>query len=534
MGIQDLTFDDLPEVGKRKGASALSFDDVPSKPEDPGAMKAGLIGFGRMSDKIFQGVKQASLGAQSLLPNAIGEAAKLELDRMKQEQQFRDEGYAPLQEQHPIATMAGEVGPLLPLPMGGSVRAAMGISALPGLVEYGSPEEKLARGGAGAIGGAAGYGVGKLIGAAASPGMKATSPEVERLARAAAAEGIPLDAAQVTGNQVLQNAKAALGRIPWTATGQQAKAAEQQGAYNAAILRRLNTGARAATPDVMADAFSATVNKIQDAANSVALTADDKFVSDIASVEKTFLRRLPTDQKPIIQSYLDDLTEIIGKEGALPGDVYNKTRSELGKIAANTSNNTVREGAKGLQKALDSMFDRQAPKEAVTAMKQARSEYSKYLTTAEALKKGRSTTGDIPPKQMYAQAQQDIPGFERGGGGDFNDLVRAGRQFLPDPVPNSGTPERLLYQNLLTAGTLSGMGALGGAFMSDETGKNNAIPGAVLGLGGFGLSKGAQALLNSPALTKYLMSELLTEQEKRLLAQSGGLLGLGYASGVSP
>jgi hypothetical protein len=237
---------------------------------------------------------------------------------------------------------------------------------------------------------------------------------------------------------------------------------------------------------------------------------------------------LPTDQKPVIGSYLEDLTNIIGKEGGLPGDVYNSTRSELGRIAAETNNNTVRQGAKDLQRVLDDAFDRQAPKEAVRDMKEARSQYAKYLTTAEAQKKGRSTAGDIPAKQAYAQALQDIPGFERKTG-DFEDLVRAGRKFLPDPTPNSGTPERLMYQNLLTAGSMGGLGALGGTLSGGD-----AVSGASLGLAGFGVSKGAQGLLHSPQFTKYLMSHKLTEAEKKLLARSGGLLGLGIASGNSP
>ena len=520
-----LTPVDGDPFSEKKGAYKLRavkgnpFEEV--KTDDPGALGAALIGFGRMSDRLLQGGKQAALTLGKVIPGAVGQSSADELARMREVEQFRDEGYKPLQEQRPVATMLGESAPLVALPMGGSIKAAAAIGAMPGLLEYGSPEDKLKRGAAGAVGSGVGHGVGKAIGAVVSPGMKAASPEVDRLAEVAAREGIPLDASQRTGNQVLQNMKAALSRIPWTASGQQARAAKQGEAFNEAVLRHAGTNAKAATPDVMADAFTAITQKMGDAANSVALTLDDAAVAKIAEVEKNFLRRLPTDQKAVIRSYLEDLTEAIGKEGAIPGDVYNKTRSELGRLAFSTENITVREGAKGLQKALDDAFDRQAPEEAVRAMKEARKEYSRYMTIESAVKKGRSQDGNISPKQLYAQAQQDIPGFARGGGGEFNDVVRAGRQFLPDAVPNSGTPERLMYQNLIAGGAMSGLGATGGLLTTGD-----ASAGALAGLGGFGASKALQGMLNSPQLTKYLMTQVLTEEQKRLLAQMGGKLGL--------
>lgn len=527
----DMTDTQLAQALHAKFYSDLPYEQVASKlgvqmPEkvktdDPGIMGSIGIGFGRMTDNLMQGVTQAGAHVMGAMNPALKPYAEDYLARQKQQQQFKDEGYKPLQEQHPIATAVGESAPLLAVPAGGSLRAAMALGALPGLIEYGTPEEKLARGGAGAAGNAVGLGVGKVIGKALSPGLEAASPEAGRLADVMASNGIPLDAAQVTGNQVLQNTKAALAKIPWTANGQQARDAAKQTAFNQSVLKFIGSDAKAATPDVMGDAYNAITSKMNDAANSVTLQLDEAALNKLGAVEKNFLRRLPTDQKQIVKSYIDDILEA-GANGGIPGDIYNKTRSDLGKLAFDTENSTIREGVKGIQKVLDDAFDRQAPKEAVDAMREARAQYSKYQTVANSLKKARSTDGNIPAKQLYAQAQHDIPGFERKTG-DFVDLVRGGRQFLPDPIPNSGTPERALYQNLLTAGSMSGLGAASGALAGGDP-----ISGASLGLAGFGLSKGAQGLLNSPMLTKYLMAKVLEERKKELLAQgmaSAGLLG---------
>lgn len=501
----------------------------PQAPEDPGTLASIGIGFGRTADKMLQGVKQAGLAAGSLLPGSLGASASSALDEQKATQAFRDSGYAPLQEQHPLGTLAGEALPLLAVPMGGSVRAAMALGSLPGLVSYGTPGEKLAQGVGGAVGSAAGYGVGKAIGSVISPGIRPGSPEVERLAQTAAENNLPLDAAQRTGNPVLQNVKAALGTIPWTASSQAAKEAQRQTAYNASLLKYIGVQADAATPDVMSDAYKSITGGLNSAAQNVALTLDDKAVSGLADVEKTYLRRLPTDQKPVINSYLQDLTELIGVPGGIPGDVYAKTRSELGRIASGTNNITLREGAKGLQRVLDDAFDRQAPPESVALMKEARGQYAKYLTLTSALEKSRNPAGNLGPKQVYAQAQQDIPGFERDRG-NFANLVRAGRQFLPEPIPNSGTPQRQMYTNLLTAGSMSGLGALAGAMAPGEN--KQVLPGAALGLAGFGLSRGAQGALNSQWLSKYLASQMLTDAQKAALARGGGLLGLLAGGGA--
>jgi hypothetical protein len=56
--------------------------------------------------------------------------------------------------------------------------------------------------------------------------------------------------------------------------------------------------------------------------------------------------------------------------------------------------------------------------------------------------------------------QRSTPGFERGAGGEIGDVARAGRQFLPDAVPDSGTSQRAMYQGILTAGSMGGLGSL--------------------------------------------------------------------------
>lgn len=518
--------------------------DAPqATPDDPGIAKSVELGFGRASDKFLQGLKQAGLGIAGVLSEALPQSLKdpaqaalaNQLQAQQDTQSFRDSAYTPLQQQHPIATMAGEAAPFVALPMARTLTGATVAGALPGLLSYGDTKERAVSGGAGAVGGGAGYGVGKVIGNVVSPAMQAADPEVARLAQVAAQNKVPLDVAQITQNPVLQNAKAALDSIPWTANAQAASKAAQQQAFNKAVLGFSGGNATSATPDVMGDIYKNIIQKKIDAATGVSLSLDEPALTKLADVESSNLRRLPTDQKQLISSYVDDILN--SANNPISGDVYAKTRSTLGQIANSTENNNLREGAKGLQGVLDDMFDRTASPDQVQQMQQFRDQYSKYMTTTGALQRARSGS-DIPAKPLYAQAQQDIPGFERNTG-DFANLVRAGRQFLPDPVANSGTVPRQIYTQLLSAGSLPITSLLGGgaqyALLPDAGGERHVTGGALAGLGlGMLTSKGASAALRSPLMAKYLQSALLNDAQKLALARTGGLLGYAAAPVGAP
>lgn len=74
------------------------------------------------------------------------------------------------------------------------------------------------------------------------------------------------------------------------------------------------------------------------------------------------------------------------------------------------------------------------------------------------------------------------------GGGEMADLARIGQRFLKDPIPNSGTAERLSVLGLLGGG--------GAAF--------GVGPAALAtGVGGGAVTRG---LLDSPVLARYMLS----------------------------
>lgn len=515
----------------------------------PGAAPGGKsadafnVFMGERGQEMWDVLRKGGLGTGAILAELLPEKLKgkvqdavarrgMAIDR---EQSLRDAGggkeaMGALAEEFPVASIAGPATVDMSVPMGpitkgaGMLRTAAEM-AVPGMIPGVLTREEqganaMLSGGATAVGSALTGGIGRM----AAPGMRAASPEAARLVDVAAREGIPLDAAQRTGSKVLQNTKAALNSIPWTAGAQQADEAARQAAYNTAILKRLKSNASAATPDVLADVHSRIVGDLGKAVEGVTLAVDDPLFEKLAAVEAKHLRKLPSNQRQEIIGYFDDIVGSIDK--GIPGDAYATARSELGRLAYGSSHPQVVDAAKAIQKALDEAFDTQAPAAKVALMKEARPAYKLYMEVTDALAKSRNTEGNISPKQFYASVQRATPGFERGAGGEVGDIARAGRQFLPDAVPDSGTSQRAMYQGILTAGSLGGLGALGSSAMGGDP-----TTGAMLGLGGFAASKAARRALNSPGFVNHLgRGAALTQQQRALIARSGGLAGLGLAS----
>jgi len=119
--------------------------------EDPGLGKTLLIGAGRTFDRIGK-------GAQQMYYSATGDDKALA--DLKAQAESDDAAYAPLKKARPFATGVGESLPSMAIPGGGAATlwgnvARMGAAgAIPGMLEYGSVEDRLKRGATGAVAGA--------------------------------------------------------------------------------------------------------------------------------------------------------------------------------------------------------------------------------------------------------------------------------------------------------------------------------------------------------------------------------------------
>jgi len=496
--------------------------------EDMSAFDAARVGIWRGLSQVGAGVQQGVYGLGSILgvPGADQKQAELAASQAE-----ADRLYKPLQKAQPLATAIGETMPAFAVPIGSGL--SLGKTALrmaiPGILQgglsYGSLEDRAKDAAAQGVGGALGAGAGALIGKAISPAAgaaaRAANPELDRLAKVASDAGIKLTPAQAGGGKFAQGVESALDTIPMTVGGQQAVKEAQYAAFNRKVLSGIGADATKATPDVLADSAVKIGARMDEGTTGVVVPLTDSTRALVGGIRDNYLKRLPEEIRVKVGNVADDL---LNAGPSISGEQYKLFSEDIAAAARATTDKKTERALYGLRNVLDEAYKASAPPEKVAAYLEGRAQWKNLLTITDALEKSRSVTGDIPAKQYYAAVQRFNANVPRGGGGEVADVARMGRQFLVDPVNNSGTAFRNAFTNLLSAGAFGGLGGLGSLAAGGDP-----VKGMELGLLGFGLSKGAQRLYNSP----YPANQLLSEEAKRLLARSGGLLGAGAGGAMN-
>lgn len=405
----------------------------------------------------------------------------------------------------------------LPIPALNTIGGAALTGAAMGAVQPTAPGESAAANvGLGALGGAAGQGAANLIGRAVAPIQSALSPADQQLANVLKTNGVPMDLAQATNSKPLRIVNSIFDNLPFTSGVEEAKRAAQQEAFNKAVLASTGTDATKATPEVIAGAYNRIGGVFNDLSKRNSINIDGPLVNDLFNTYDKYQKVLDANQRPLIGNTINDLLNV---RGILPGETYQATRSTLGRLTKNADPNVV-QAAKEIRTALDNAAERSLNGEDVAAWQQARSQYANLQPIAQAMKASNAVSGDIPPAQLRQALVTANPKNYVTGKGDLNDLARAGVRFLWNPIPNSGTAQRMLYQGLLTG---SGLG-LGTYYETGDPTKSLGVAaGGLLG------PVVAQKALNSGLLGSYLEAGptrlLVADEMKRLLGPA--LAGAG-------
>lgn len=459
----------------------------------PAALAAGMLGAGKATTRIGQGIQQAASGFNN--PALEGQVA--EENRL----------YAPVAKAHPIASGLGESLPAFAIPVGAvaSLPAALArtaaASAVPGALEYGTPQERAMRAGlgaaAGAAGAGAGYGLGRLI-TPIRPANPVLSKEAETLAGSA---GVPLTAGQITGSKPLQSLEGTLATFPGSAARMAAIRQAQGEGFNRAAMGTLGEApVSSIAPDTAAIAARNIGGRLESAAAPVTMRlGTDAVINDLAAVEAKYMRNLSADQKPFIKNAIDDILQA----DSIDGLTYQAWRSRIGARAASTSDSEFKGALKGLQGALDRAFDASAGSDASAAMKAARGEWRNYKTLAPLLDKAGMTTNNIPAAQVATRALAS-----KNTQGAVGDLAQLG-QVIGKEYMNSGTAPRLFWQSVLEnpLRILNPISSVGAPFAWTT----------------------AQTITRGPGI-RYLTNNLMTPELESRLMRSGGLLGYAGAN----
>lgn len=367
-----------------------------------------------------------------------------------------------------------------------------------------------------------------------SPVRNQLTAEQRRLADLAMKEGIKLTPAQRTGSKPLSYIESVFKDMPLSSGPQTQIDDAQRAAFNRWALSKTGTPANTASPQVLDEAFTRIGGAFDDLAAKTNVKIDQTFFDDVDRAAAEYGRRLPTDIKPVFQSYVDDLNQMraaMGEAGAdvtMVGKQYQKVASDLRKAARGAkSNNDLQDALNGLVDAVDGAMIRSATPDVAAGYKQARRDYRNLLAIDDAMAKGTAesrTSGDIPFNALTsAVRRQDPRGFARGRG-EMNDVARVGDFLANSTPPNSGTATRNYITNMMTYGAPA-TGATAGYITGDPVIAAGSVAASLLGprvaQGAYNLGPVQRYLTNeavkSPTLNRSVIADILLGRSKDAL-----------------
>ena len=374
-------------------------------------------------------------------------------------------------------------------------------------------ESRLMNTGVGAAGGAAGSMLAKALGRFTNPVQSRLTPELQDLADKAAKMGIPLDAADKTGSRPLKVIRSVMESLPLTADKQGVLNDAKRQAFNKVALANIGETADRATPNVLNAARQRIGNQFDTLTANKSIPLGDDFLETLAKIDSG----VTPFSSPGIRGAVDKGLEVAQK-GQISGPDYQKIRSVLGTSANDAFKGSNAELGQAL-KSIRGGFDDSAAKAMTGAEREAWKTANKQWQNLKILEKAAAPTsadavaGNVSPAKL-AQALMSIDknGMTYGTRGDnMGDLARIGQAFVKDQIPNSGTAERSMWQEILTGNPIESLWKTGVG----------------------GVSMPVQKAINSKAGQAYLSNGLVPMNEKtKMLARMLQQATVGAGAGL--
>lgn len=475
--------------------------------QETGPLEAYGIAAGRTSDRIVEGVKDVWQMPQSLMGDP---QAQQDRAARAQEQARNDAIFGPLAKEHPIATTLGAGTPYMLAPAGGPMGNVL-LPGLMGVMEYGTPQERLQRG---ALAAGAGYGANAIArgigGRAVDTGDQYLDDVVKR-GQDLKFQPLP---SQMSRDRSLQITEARMESNPRTA-----KYMEQVAESNRRRLTQIaseSVGLKDVdrlTPYHLQKARDEIGAMFDESAKGVNVGLSDDFK---AQAEKVFYDYIETPGRASDKSMSNRIATTVDdllKKKNLTADEYLKFTSDLAKDARGLRSRGENAGAEALEdlrSALDSAFDSNAGD--LPKLKIARDRWRSLLMVEQAV----DDAGDVSFKKLGGQLRKnDKWGYLRGNKEkDLYDAVRFYNVF-PQAFGRSGTAERLGSPSLLSSIADGMMKGTGMGYLVGQPQMGMALGGAV----------GAARPITDPLAAKLYTSKALNKGLLDMSPKAQGLLG---------
>lgn len=398
-----------------------------------------------------------------------------------------------------VGNLVGNVAQGVGLPGGTTIKgAALVGSILAGAQPTSEGESRLMNAGVGAVLGAGGQAVAKGIGAVVRGPQNALTPAEQALAAKAPGFGIDLTPGQQTGNKFLRTVESQLERSPSTSSAA-TKANQAQGEQFTRALTKTFGEDSPILDEATMKAAKTRLGQNYDnifQGERIKLDGEDLIAKLAKANEDAYKYLTPADAK-IVQNRTIDLIGKVGDDGAVDGLAYQKWRS-----SANAANGDVNFYLKQVKGAVDEAASNSLSPEKMQLFSKTQQQY-KNMKTAKPLAE-KSVNGMASPALLLERVRASYPNMAFGEGGDIADLARVGKAFVRDPVPDSGTSQRMLVQGLMSGGMGGGAYAATGDPQTALKAAGGAYAAQFLG------PKMVQGLMQNPAFKKYLTGGLLS------------------------
>lgn len=430
-------------------------------PEAPGMAESMLLGAGRGTDKLVQGVRQ-------LYNWAAGDDATLA--KMAQDEAEKDRLFQPVKDAHPIASAIGETAPVLAsgvLTGGTSLMGGAAAGAIPSLLSYGSPEERLKRGAVDAAGGAAGVMLGRGVSRLLKPAGVAAQGAPDAALDAANRIGYKPLPSQVSGNPAMANFENYLLRTPGSSGTMQRVVDANQTALNRAGAKAMGEAADSLDEGVFAAAKTRIGGEFDRLGTITKPDLSGKFLNTLAKIDADNAAR-GSFRSGEIDKLIDKGLDLAANNN-LDGKAYKEIRTAL----ANQSQSAYRAGDattgaayKELYSALDDAAKSSLGKADQEAWDVARKQWKAFKTLT---KSNVAEAGNVSAARTAAAVRGQGPALRTGqASGELADVARIGEAFKGVQNPNSGQlMNQMMFSNPITGlPMLATNKALAAAYMS--------------------------------------------------------------------
>lgn len=408
--------------------------------KETGAGEAFLVSAGRKTQSIVDGILQKYL-------EFTGDTKAL--GGLKQNVAARDAEFEPLAKERPISTGLGGALPAMAVPgAGAGYVGAMAAGAIPELLSYGTTQERLSRGGVGAVGGAVGRGLSSAIPALLKPAGVGVNPNREAMDAAGRIGFKPL-AGQATQNPALLNVENYLARTPGSSGTMQALNQANTEAINRTAARSIWQTGTEVGPSMLGAAQKTLGSEFTRLQAITAPQLGTDFVESLVKVEAANAARGPFRSAPI-DSLLDKAMNLAA-QGKLSGTAYKEIHTELaseGTKAFKAGDASLGQAYKTVREALDDAAGKSLSEADQRAWDMVRSQWGNWKT----LMKGQvAEAGNVSPARVASQLRAQGPGFRTGAQGPLQDIGRIGEGIKTATNPNSGNlGQMMLYGNPVT------------------------------------------------------------------------------------